>query len=85
MTNNQGSLPLRERAMEVLQESSTMLTVASYLLEQGNREEAKRLQNEARAKRDASVLLMAKANALEKASRGETRFRNPDLRSSRPH
>jgi hypothetical protein len=65
--------------MEVLQESSTMLTVASNLLEQGNREEAKRLQNEARAKRDASVLLMGKASALEKASR------NPDFRSSRTH
>jgi hypothetical protein len=56
-----------------------MLTVAGNLLEQGNREEAKRLQNEARAKRDASVLMMAKANALEKASR------NPDFRNSRPH
>jgi hypothetical protein len=83
--NNQQSIPLRERAMEVLQESSTMFTVASNLLEQGNREEAKRLQQEARAKRDASVLLMAKANALEKAARGETRSRNHDFRSSRPH
>jgi hypothetical protein len=71
--------------MEVLRESSTMLSVASNLLEQGNREEAKRLQNEARAKRDASVLLMAKANALENASRSETRSRNADFRNSRPH
>jgi hypothetical protein len=82
---NQGPLPLRERAMEVLRESSKMFTVASNLLEQGNREEAKRLQFEARAKRDASVLLMAKANALENASGGETRYPNHDSRSSRSH
>jgi hypothetical protein len=71
--------------MEVLRESSTMFTVASNLLEQGNREEAKRLQFEARAKRDASVLLMAKANALENASAGETRYPNQDFGSSRSH
>ncbi len=83
--NNHGLLPLRERAMQVLQESSIMFSVASNLLEQGNREEAKRLQNEARAKRDASVLLMAKANALEKAARGENHSWDLDFGSSRPH
>jgi hypothetical protein len=71
--------------MEVLRESSTMFAVASNLLEQGNREEAKRLQLEARAKRDASVLLMAKANALEKELGDETHYRNHDVGSSRSH
>jgi hypothetical protein len=82
---NQELLPLRERAMEVLRESSTMFTVVSNLLEQGNREEAKRLQFEARAKRDASILLMAKANAMEQALGGETHYRNHDIVSSRSH
>ena len=83
--HRQGSIPLRERAMEALHESTTMLTVARHLLEQGNREEARRLQNEARAKRDASVLLMAKANELEKRSSSETRSQDHEFRMSRPH
>jgi BioD-like phosphotransacetylase family protein len=57
--------------MEALQESTTMLEVACNLLEQGNRKEAQRLQSEARTKRSVSVLLMAKANTLESASRGK--------------
>ena len=66
--NNQQSLPLREQAMEALQQSTTMLEVASNLLDQGNREEAERLHKAARTKRNVSVLLMAKANALDNAS-----------------
>ena len=51
--------------MEALQESTTMLEVACNLMEQGNRKEAERLHKAARTKRNVSVLLMAKANALE--------------------
>ncbi len=73
IVNNQQAIPLREQAMKALRESTTMLGVARNLLRQGNRDEAERLQHEARVKRDASFLLMAKANALENASRGEIR------------
>jgi hypothetical protein len=73
--NYQQWMPLRERAMEALKESTTMLKVARNLLEQGNREEAARLQIEARAKRDASVLLMSKASELERTPVDEARFR----------
>ncbi len=67
--NNQQLMPLREQAIEALQESTTMLEVACSLLEQGNRKESERLHKAARTKRSVSVLLMAKANALENASR----------------
>ena len=66
---NQESMPLREQAMEALLESTTMLEVASNLLEQGNIEESERLHKAARTKRNVSVLLMAKANALENQAR----------------
>jgi len=65
MKNNKEPMPLREQAMEALQESTTMLQVANDLLEQGNIKEAERLHNAARTKRNVSVLLMAKANAME--------------------
>jgi hypothetical protein len=67
--NNQQTEPLREQAMEALQESTIMLEVACNLMEQGNKKEAERLHKAARTKRNISVLLMAKANALENASR----------------
>ena len=60
---------LREQAMEELQQSTTMLQVAGKLLDQGNVEEAKRLRDEARAHRNVSVWLMAKANTLEQSLR----------------
>ena len=62
-------MPLRQLAMQALQDSTTMLEVACNLMEQGNRKEADRLHKAARTKRSVSVLLMAKANALENASR----------------
>jgi hypothetical protein len=65
------ALPLRERAMETLQESTVMLKVACNLIEQGNRKEAERLKNLARAKREVSVMLMAQAKALENGARDE--------------
>lgn len=58
---------LREQAMEALRESTTMLEVASNLLDAGNREEAIRLKDEARGKRNVSVWLMSEANTLENA------------------
>lgn len=61
-------VPLREQAVEALQKSTTMLKQALILLNQGRRQAAHKLQNEARAKRNDSVWLMAKANELEKAS-----------------
>jgi hypothetical protein len=81
--NYQQSMPLRERAMEALKESTTMLKVARNLMEQGNREEARRLQNEARSKRDASVLLMTKANELERTPVDEARFRMHEFQGFR--
>ena len=67
--NSQSSVSaLREQAMEALQASTTMLEVASNLLDAGNREEAVRLKEEARAKRNVSVWLMSKANTLENSA-----------------
>jgi hypothetical protein len=83
--NTHQLIPLRQQARKALQESTTMLQVAGNLLEQGNREEARRLQREARAKRDASVLLMAKAYDLEKAAESEEGFQNHALDKSLPH
>jgi hypothetical protein len=82
--NNYESMPLREQAMEALQESTTMLEIASNLLEQGNRKEAERLHKAARTKRNVSVLLMAKANALENGS-GEMPSYYHDSEGSRSH
>ena len=62
-----------------------MFGVARNLLRQGNQEEAKRLQHEARVKREASVLLMAKANAMENASQGEIGSRYHNLENSLSH
>ena len=62
--NNEGT-DLREQAMEALQRSTTMLQVAGKLLDQGNVDEATRLRDQARAQRNISVWLMAKANTLE--------------------
>ena len=83
--HNQQSMPLREQAMEALQESTTMLEVASNLLDQGNRIEAERLHKAARNKRNVSVLLMAKANALENESGARAHSRYYDDESSTAH
>ena len=74
MSSQQSVSGLREQAMEALQASTTMLEVASNLLDAGNREEAVRLKEEARAKRNVSVWLMSKANTLENSGRGEQPF-----------
>jgi ribosome maturation protein Sdo1 len=85
MMTNQRSRPLREQAMEALRESTTMLEVARNLLKQGNRTEAQRLQWEARNKRNVSVLLMAKANALDNATPGRMPSHYHELNISRAH
>lgn len=83
---SQGSITaLREQAMEALKKSTTMLEVASNLLDQGNREEAVRLKDEARAKRNVSVWLMSKANALENAPRRDVRSRLHETHGSMSH
>ncbi len=76
---------LREQAMEALEESTTMLQVACNLLEQGNREEAVRLRDEARARRNVSVWLMTQASTLEKAPRGSVAARHYQPRNSTSH
>ncbi len=60
--------------MEALQQSTTMLEVASNLLDAGNREEAIRLKDEARVKRNVSVWLMSEANTLESAKLRDVRL-----------
>jgi len=82
--SNQQTMPLREQAMEALEESTKILEVACNLMEQGNRKEAERLHKAARTKRNVSVLLMAKANNLENASR-KMSSGHPELNSSRAH
>jgi hypothetical protein len=59
---------LRERAVSTLETSTTMLEVAQSLLKQGNDSEAARLRNEARYKRNESILLMDNARAVEQHS-----------------
>ena len=71
--------------MEALQESTTLLEVACNLMEQGNRKEAERLHREAQNKRHASVLLMAKANALENDYRGSPSSHYRENELSKPH
>jgi hypothetical protein len=62
------AIALTERAVSALQTSTTMLEVAQNLLDQGNSREAARLRNEARYKRNESILLMDQARAA-----GDTR------------
>jgi hypothetical protein len=59
---------LRERAVSALETSTTMLEVAHSLLKQGNESESARLRNEARYKRNESILLMDQARTVEQRS-----------------
>jgi hypothetical protein len=76
---------LREQAMEALKESTTMLEVASNLLDAGNQEEAVRLKEEARAKRNVSVWLMSEANTLENAKSKAVHSQLHQTRFNVPH
>ena len=68
------ALALRERAVAALQTSTTMLKVSQTLLRQGNNTEAARLRNEARYKRNESILLMDQAREVEQRSSNVLRF-----------
>jgi hypothetical protein len=70
------ALALRERALSALESSTTMLTVAQNLLQQGNQREAVRLRNEARYKRNESILLWDQAREVEMQSSNIIRFPN---------
>jgi hypothetical protein len=78
------ALALRERAVSALQTSTTMLKVAQTLSKQGNQTEAARLRNEARYKRNESILLMDEARAVEQHTSNIVRFpeRKPASASS---
>jgi hypothetical protein len=62
------ALALRERAVAALEISTTMLKVAQNLQLQGNEAEADRLRDEARNKRNESILLMDQAMSLGQRS-----------------
>jgi hypothetical protein len=68
------ALALRERALTALETSTTMLTVAQSLLKQGNQREAARLRNEARYKRNESILLMDQAREVEQRASNILKF-----------
>ena len=68
MISRSSAVPLRERAVRALEESTRIFEQAFILLKQGRRKEAEQLRNNARAKRNDSVWLMAKANELDKTS-----------------
>ena len=72
--NQDLALVLRERALSALEASTNMLTVAQNLLQQGNQREANRLRNEARYKRNESILLMDQAREVEQRSSNILRF-----------
>jgi hypothetical protein len=70
------AMALRERAVSALETSTTMLEVAQSLFKQGNETEADRLRNEARYKRNESVLLMDQARAVEQRSSNILHFQS---------
>ena len=72
--NQDLTLALRERALSALETSTNMLTVAQNLLQQGNQRESARLRNEARYKRNESILLMDQARNVEQQLSNVLRF-----------
>jgi hypothetical protein len=65
---------LRKRAVDAIEESNTILNVAENLLKQGNQREAARLRNEARIKRNESILLMDQASGVEQGRSNVLQF-----------
>ena len=53
---------IRQEALSALEKSTKLFVIAENLLRQGNKSEAEWVTNEARAQRNISVWLMAKAN-----------------------
>ena len=68
MMDQELALALRERAVAALEISTTMLKVAQNLQLQGNEAEADRLRDEARNKRNESILLMDQAMSMGQRS-----------------
>lgn len=87
MFSRWSTVTLRERAVRALEESTSKFEQAFILLKQGRRTEAEMLRNEARAKRNDSVWLMAKANELEKTSPSGVPLQYYEVyaSSARPH
>lgn len=82
------AMALRQRAVSALEASTMMLQVAQDLLRQGNQKEAARLRNEARYKRNESILLMDQATAVEQHHSNILRFpagRTPHLSKESNH
>jgi len=59
---------LRQKALDTLQESSELFERAFVLLQDGHLQEAEKLKESARSKRNDSVTLMREANKLEETS-----------------
>ncbi|PWT80994.1 MAG: hypothetical protein C5B44_04525 [Acidobacteria bacterium] len=53
---------IRQQALSAIERSTKLFEIAENLLRQGNKSEAEWVRNEARAQRNISVWLMAKAN-----------------------
>ena len=68
MVSKEG-LTLHQKALDALRNSTKMLKVAAVLRRQGNKAEADRLQDDARAQRTISTLLMAEAQNRETEAR----------------
>lgn len=73
--NYESAMTLRQRADAAFEAANSMLRVAQHLLTQGNQREAARLRNEAREKRNESVLLMDKARVVEAGQSNVLQFR----------
>ena len=72
------ALALRQRAVAAIEMSNTMLQVAQSLLKQGNQREAARLRDEARYKRNESVLLMDQATEIGRQRSNVLQFKQRD-------
>lgn len=77
------ALALRERALAALEMSTSMLTVAQNLIQQGNQKEAARLRDEAKYKRNESILLMDEARKVDQRSSNILRF--PERKTGELH
>lgn len=72
MSNSGLITQLRQKALDVLQESSAAFEAANVLLKEGKTDEAKQRRELARQKRFESSWLMAEADRLEKESPPES-------------
>ena len=68
---------IRQQALSALEKSTKLFEIAENLLGQGNKSEAEWVKNEARAQRNISVWLMAKANKPRTEDKAEYRVQYP--------